>query len=82
MEKKETTTVDYEVTQSREISGQYRKAGESVKMTPAQAKYYLPPYGAGLKVPGTRKEKVGGLDDPNVKNPTTHATGKPGKSAD
>jgi hypothetical protein len=44
-----TATADYEVTQPREIGGVYRAAGEVITMMPAQAKYYLPPYGAGLK---------------------------------
>ncbi|KPU83621.1 hypothetical protein JI58_08385 [Marinosulfonomonas sp. PRT-SC04] len=70
---------DYEVTETRFIGGLHRAVGDLVSMTEKAAKYYLPPYGTGLKVPGARKVKVGGLDDPNVKNPTQHATGKPGK---
>jgi hypothetical protein len=70
---------DYEVTEARFIGGQHRAVGEPVKMAGRAAKYYMQPHGTGLKVPGTRKEKVGGLDDPKVKNPTEHATGKPGK---
>jgi hypothetical protein len=49
-----TAPVDYEVTQSREIGGVYRTAGESITMIPAQAKYYLPPYGTGLKAAATK----------------------------
>ena len=70
---------NYEVTEARFIGGQHRAVGEPVQMTERAAKYYIEPYGKGLKVPGARKEVVGGLDDPNVKNPTEHATGKPGK---
>ncbi|MGB0901196.1 hypothetical protein [Halocynthiibacter sp.] len=73
----------YEVTETRFIEGQHRKVGDPVQMTERAAKYYLAPYGTGLKIPGPRKEKVGGLDDPMVKKPTEHATGKavgkPGK---
>jgi len=74
-----TALKDYEVTEARFIGGQHRKVGEPVQMTERAAKYYMEPHGVGLKVPGARKEKVGGLDDPKVKNPTDHATGKPGK---
>ena len=42
--------VDYIVTQTRQIAGQHRKEGEMISMSPAQAKYYLPPYGSGLKL--------------------------------
>ncbi len=42
-------TADYEVTTAREIGGVHRAVGETVTMTPRQAKYYLPPHGAGLK---------------------------------
>lgn len=72
---------DYEATEARFIGGQHRAVGDPVKMSEKAAKYYLPPYGTGLKLAkkSARKEKVGGLDDPNVKNPQEHATGKPGK---
>lgn len=70
---------NYEVTEARFIGGQHRSVGALVPMTEGAAKYYMEPYGVGLKVPGARKEKIGGLDDPKVKNPTEHATGKPGK---
>lgn len=79
-DQKTTAPAEYEVTQAREIGGVHRAVGETVTLTPLQAKYYLPPYGAGLKIPGARKEAVGSLDDPNVKNPQDHATGKPGKA--
>ncbi|MBR9651914.1 hypothetical protein [Thalassovita aquimarina] len=51
-EKKSAAPQDYEVTQGREIAGAYREAGETVSLTPAQAKYYLPPCGSGLKPAG------------------------------
>lgn len=44
-----TAPADYEVTQSREIGGVHRAVGETVTLMPLQAKYYLPPYGTGLK---------------------------------
>lgn len=44
-----TVSADYEVTQAREIGGVHRALGEVVTLTPLQAKYYLPPYGTGLK---------------------------------
>ena len=71
----------FEVTEARFIGGARRSVGETVEMTERQAKYYKPPYGTGLKpsTKKTRKEPVGGLDDAKVKNPTEHATGKPGK---
>lgn len=74
-----TTLNKYEVAEARFIGGQHRKLGEEVRMTERAAKYYMEPHGTGLKVPGARKEVIGGLDDPNVKNPTEHATGKSGK---
>lgn len=57
MADKATAPADYEVTQSREIDGLYRNEGETVSMNPAHAKYYMSPYGAGLKVPGAKDEK-------------------------
>lgn len=49
MANEKTASADYEVTQAREIGGVHRAVGEPIKMMPAQAKYYLPPYGTGLK---------------------------------
>lgn len=43
------TLVEYTVLQSREIGGVYREAGETIRLTPRQATYYLPPFGAGLE---------------------------------
>lgn len=54
MTKTKTAPADYEVTQSREIGGAYRAAGETITMMPVQAKYYLPPYGTGLKAAATK----------------------------
>ncbi|TRD16965.1 hypothetical protein [Palleronia caenipelagi] len=48
MSKSQTAPAEYEVVQAREIGGVYREAGETVALTPRQAQYYLPPYGAGL----------------------------------
>jgi len=42
------TPIDYRVTKTREIAGQYRKEGDPVSLLPAQAKYYMAPYGVGL----------------------------------
>ena len=70
-----TIPTQYEVTIAREIDGQYRSLGDIITMTPAQAKYYLPPHGDGLTpvaakpvtkgkqsaaVPGTAGEPAGG----------------------
>ena len=44
-----TALKDYEVTEARFIGGQHRKVGEPVQMTERAAKYYLAPYGTGLK---------------------------------
>jgi hypothetical protein len=59
-ESKKIEPVDYEVTKAREIQGVHRAVGETVSMTPRQAKYYLPPHGAGLKLAGDKlpKQKV------------------------
>lgn len=75
-----TAAAEYEVTAAREIMGAHRAMGETVTMTPAQAKYYLPPYGSGLKELDIRAEIVGSLDDPLVVNSREHATGSPGAS--
>ena len=48
-DQKDTAVADYEVTTAREIGGLHRAKGEVIPMTPAKAKYYLPPYGTGLK---------------------------------
>lgn len=40
---------EYEVTTAREIGGAWRNEGETVRLTERQAKYYLPPFGSGLK---------------------------------
>ncbi len=40
---------EYEVTEARQINGQWRSIGEVVHMSPRLAQYYLPPHGAGLK---------------------------------
>lgn len=53
-DQKKPALAEYEVTTAREILGQHREKGETIKMLPAQAKYYLPPYGDGLK-PGASK---------------------------
>lgn len=49
MDNSKPAPADYEVTQAREIGDVHRAVGETVTLTPQQAKYYLPPYGAGLK---------------------------------
>ncbi len=48
-DQKTTASADYEVTQAREIGGVHRAVGETVTLTPLQAKYYLSPYGTGLR---------------------------------
>jgi hypothetical protein len=42
------SAAEYAVTVSREIGGAWREAGTVVRLTAAQAKYYLPPFGTGL----------------------------------
>lgn len=44
-----TALKDYEVTEARFIGGQHRKVGEPVQITERAAKYYVAPYGTGLK---------------------------------
>lgn len=39
----------YRVTQAREINGAFCPVGHVLTLMPAQAKYYLPPLGAGLE---------------------------------
>lgn len=54
----------YEVTLAREIAGAWRALGETLTLCPAQARYYLPPLGRGLKAlepkEGPRRERSGG----------------------
>jgi hypothetical protein len=57
MSKQAPATADYEVTRAREINGVWRKIGERVPLTEAQAKYYLPPMGSGLKPVAAKPEK-------------------------
>ena len=45
-----TALKNYEVTEARFIAGQHRKVGDTVQMTERAAKYYVAPYGTGLKV--------------------------------
>lgn len=54
---KKIEPVDYEVTKAREIQGVHRAVGETISMAPKQAKYYLPPHGAGLKLAGDKIPK-------------------------
>jgi len=50
MEKsKEAALAEYEVMQAREIGGVHREVGSRLNLTAAQAKYYLPPCGTGLR---------------------------------
>ena len=89
-----TIPTQYEVTCAREIDGQYRAVGDIIAMTPAQAKYYLPPYGSGLKpvaakpatggkrsdaVPGTAGKPAGGKRSDAVQKTAGEPTG--GKAA-
>lgn len=53
-DQKTTALADYVVTQAREIGGVHRAIDETVALTPLQAKYYLPPYGTGLKAAGAK----------------------------
>lgn len=55
MDNSKPTPADYEVTQAREIGGVHRAVGETVTLTPLQAKYYLPPYGVGLKAAAAKE---------------------------
>jgi len=48
------TPVDYRVTKTREIAGQYRKEGAIIALLPIQAKYYLAPNGEGLELAKTK----------------------------
>ncbi len=66
-DQKTTTQADYEVTQAREINGVHRAVGETVTMTPAQAKYYMPPYGTGLKLAASRVSAKPSADKPTIK---------------
>ena len=48
---------EYEVLKDGEIMHQPVKAGDRIKLMPAQAKYYLPPHDARLKPVGGGKGK-------------------------
>lgn len=39
----------YEVTVDRFIEGRHRSVGDPIRMTELAAKYYMEPYGSGLK---------------------------------
>jgi len=54
-----TELKDYEVTEVRFINGQHRTVGEKVQMTERAAKYYVPPYGTGLKLVSEHQAKPG-----------------------
>lgn len=54
MSNTKTAPAEYEVTKAREIGGMHRAVGEIVTLTPRAAKYYLPPYGTGLKPIGAK----------------------------
>ena len=68
MNVKKPAPAEYEVTTAREIGGQLRQKGEIVTLVPAQAKYYLPPYGSGLAGPivpkSPAKPATAKADDP------------------
>ncbi len=53
------TKAEYEVTIAREIAGSHRSKGDRVTMWPEQAKYYLAPNGAGLKVIASSQSGTG-----------------------
>lgn len=41
---------DYKVTETRFIGGHHRVVGEPIQMSERAAKYYVAPYGTGLKL--------------------------------
>jgi hypothetical protein len=59
--------VDYEVMQAREIQDVWRAVGETVTLQPKAAKYYLPPYGSGLRLKGAGASAVEPQEDPKAK---------------
>ena len=59
--------VDYEVTQAREIQDVWRGVGETVTLQPKAAKYYLPPYGSGLRLKGDSASAAEPQADPKAK---------------
>ena len=74
---KQNEKIDYVVTESREIAGTWRQAGEPLSMTERQAKYYLPPYGSGLAPADDQGTKPAG--DGAAK--AAAGAAKPGKSS-
>lgn len=54
MQQDASAVAEYEVVQPREIMGRFRDKGETISMKSAQAKYYMAPYGTGLK-PASQK---------------------------
>ncbi len=75
------TPTQYEVTIAREIDGQYRAVGDIIAMTPAQAKYYLPPHGDGLKPVAAKPATKGKRSAAVQKTAGEPAGGKPAKAA-
>lgn len=71
MTDKENTTADYEVTQAREVAGQYRQVGDTVALTKRQAQYYLPPHGAGLVLAGQNGKRTKAVTDTTKDAPAT-----------
>jgi hypothetical protein len=50
--------MEFVVTQTREIAGQWREKNARVFMTEQAAKYYLPPCGSGLARPKAKRAKA------------------------
>lgn len=47
--------MEFVVTQTREIAGQWREKNARVLLSEQAAKYYLPPYGSGLARPKAKR---------------------------
>ena len=63
----------YEVLTARFISGNHRAKGETVEMTEAQAKYYLPPHANDLALVGA----LNGADTGSEAASTSEAATQP-----
>lgn len=48
----------YRVNVAREYLGAWREVGETILMSEAQAKFYLPPYDASLSLAGEATKKA------------------------
>lgn len=59
---------DYKVTETRFIGGHHRVVGEPIQMSERAAKYYVAPYGTGLKLASPAAGQPAGKTDAKPAN--------------